>query len=71
MNLNVFDIRPATVDDVQTIVDFNAAMALETEQRRLDPDRLRDGALALLAPPQYGFCVVAEPPVETIPTAVG
>lgn len=71
MNPDVFDIRPATVDDVQTIVDFNAAMALETEQRRLDRDRLQGGVLALLAHPQYGFYVVAETPVETIPTAVG
>lgn len=66
-----FNIRPATVDDVQTIVAFNAAMALETEQRRLDLDRLRDGTLALLAHHQQGFYVVAEMSVEATRTAVG
>ncbi len=71
MNLDVFNIRPATVDDVQTIVSFNAAMALETEQRRLDLNRLREGALALLENPQYGFYVVAEAPDEAAPTVVG
>lgn len=71
MNLELFSVRPATVDDVPTIVDFNAAMALETEQRRLDLDRLREGALALLAHPQYGFYIVAETPVGAIRTAVG
>jgi hypothetical protein len=60
MNLDVFDIRPATTDDVQTIVDFNAAMALETEQRILDRDRLREGAHAVLTNHQYGFYIMAE-----------
>jgi ribosomal protein S18 acetylase RimI-like enzyme len=71
MTRDLFNIRPATVDDVQTIVGFNAAMALETEQRRLDLDRLRQGTLALLAHHQYGFYIVAETSVEATRTAVG
>ena len=71
MNRELFNIRPATVDDVATIVGFNAAMALETEQRRLDLDRLREGTLALLTHHQYGFYIVAETSVEAGRTAVG
>ncbi|WP_413936337.1 GNAT family N-acetyltransferase [Nitrospira sp. BLG_1] len=71
MNPDLFVIRPATVHDVQPILEFNAAMALETEQRRLDLDRLRKGTLALLTQPQHGFYIVAETSVETIRTAVG
>ena len=55
-------IRPATRDDADTIVEFNRAMALETEHRRLDLLRLREGVLALLATPDYGFYLVAEIP---------
>ncbi len=71
MDQATFIIRPATVDDVETLVDFNAAMALETEQRRLDLDRLRAGARELLTHPQYGFYIVAESPGEGTRTAVG
>ena len=53
-------IRPATVNDVDTIVAFNAAMALETEHRRLDTLRLRQGVLALLTTPAHGVYFVAE-----------
>jgi len=71
MNSDLFVIRPATVHDVQAILEFNAAMALETEQRRLNLDRLRKGTLALLSQPQHGFYIVAETSVGTIRTSVG
>ncbi len=71
MNPDLFVIRPATVHDVQAILEFNAAMALETEQRRLDLDRLRKGTLALLTQPQHGFYIVAETSSGTIRAAVG
>ena len=53
-------MRGAEQRDVDTIVSFSAAMALETEMRRLDPDRLREGTLSLLQCPTYGFFKVAE-----------
>ena len=53
-------IRPANANDADTIVAFNAAMALETEDRRLDTSRLRQGVLALLTTPTYGLYFVAE-----------
>ena len=71
MNPEVFLIRPARMEDVQTIVGFNAAMALETEHRMLDLDRLREGARALLADHRHGFYIMAEAPGEPNPTAVG
>jgi ribosomal protein S18 acetylase RimI-like enzyme len=55
-------VRPARHDDVDSIVSFSTAMALETEGRRLDPARLRDGTLSLLKAPERGFFMVAELP---------
>jgi ribosomal protein S18 acetylase RimI-like enzyme len=54
-------IRRATIDDVATLVQFNQAMARETEGKELADDILRPGVEGLLARPEYGFYVVAEP----------
>ena len=53
-------IRPATPDDAGTLVEFNAAMALETEQLALDRARLARGVEALLADPERGRYFVLE-----------
>lgn len=53
-------IRPARYEDVDTLVRFSAAMALETEGRRLDEARLRQGIQAVLDSPARGFYTVAE-----------
>ncbi|HEY8011698.1 MAG TPA: GNAT family N-acetyltransferase [Rudaea sp.] len=53
-------IRDAVPDDSDSLVEFNAAMALETENMVLDPATLRAGVAALLAQPQRGFYLVAE-----------
>jgi ribosomal protein S18 acetylase RimI-like enzyme len=55
-------VRVAGNDDAGDIVAFSAAMAFETEHRRLDQARLRDGTLALLRTPSLGFFMVAEVP---------
>ena len=55
-------IRPATRDDADTLIEFNRAMALETEHRRLDLPKLREGVLGLFTKPEYGFYTVAEVP---------
>ena len=47
-------VRPARPDDLEQLVGFNAAMALETEGLELDPERLRSGVAAVLAPPETG-----------------
>ena len=62
MMIERIHIRPARQDDVGTIVMFNAALALETESRRLNLATLRNGTLAFLDSPGYGFYIVAELP---------
>ena len=42
-------IRDATPADIDTIVDFNLALAEESEGKPLDADRLRKGVTALLS----------------------
>ena len=44
-------IRPATPADAAVIAAFNAAMALETEHKRLDADTLRAGVERAIAQP--------------------
>ena len=58
--LDHLNVRLARPEDAATIVSFSAAMALETEGRRLDLDRLYDGTIALLESPDRGFFMVAE-----------
>lgn len=58
--LNGLIIRPARTEDVDALVRFSAAMALETEGRRLDETRLRRGTQAVLDSPARGFYTVAE-----------
>ena len=53
-------IRRATAEDAATVVRFNAAMALETEQKVLLPEVIGAGVKYLLAHPQAGFYLLAE-----------
>ncbi len=53
-------IRPATPADVDVLAGFQQAMAAETEDKGLDPDRLRAGIGYLLEHPDEGFYLLAE-----------
>jgi GNAT superfamily N-acetyltransferase len=53
-------IRQATPADAATIVDFNRRMALETEDKMLDPQVLAGGVAAALADPHKAVYFVAE-----------
>ncbi len=53
-------IRPARPSDAEVIADFNSAMALETESKRLDPATVRAGVAAMIADPAKGLYFVAE-----------
>jgi GNAT superfamily N-acetyltransferase len=53
-------IRLAQAADAADIVRFNAAMAIETEHRKLDDAVLRAGVDAALADDRHGFYLVAE-----------
>jgi ribosomal protein S18 acetylase RimI-like enzyme len=58
--LDHLNVRLARPEDAAAITSFSAAMALETEGRRLDLDRLHLGTIALLEYPDRGFFMVAE-----------
>ncbi|MGB6142659.1 MAG: GNAT family N-acetyltransferase, partial [Rhodanobacter sp.] len=53
-------IRTARPADVADLAAWNVAMALETEHKRLDPERLRRGVSAVFEQPGRGFYLVAE-----------
>ena len=56
LNRQTVQIRPAETADLEAIVDANIALAVETENVRLDPATIRAGVQALLdarAPGRY------------------
>jgi ribosomal protein S18 acetylase RimI-like enzyme len=53
-------IREARLTESQIIAEFNLRMAWETEQRRLDPERVSKGVAALLNDPAKGTYYIAE-----------
>ena len=57
---NDVEVRRASLTHLDTIVDFNAAMARETEDKELDLDLLRPGVEAVLTRNDLGFYLVAE-----------
>jgi len=54
------NIRPAKKEDVAALVEFNQAMALETEGKMLDTQILKSGVEAVLFTEDKGFYAVAE-----------
>jgi GNAT superfamily N-acetyltransferase len=54
------NIRTANLEDVNSLVEFNQAMALETEGKQLDAQILRSGVEAVLHDKEKGFYAVAE-----------
>jgi ribosomal protein S18 acetylase RimI-like enzyme len=53
-------IRNAEARDLETIVDFNIAMAMETEHLALDRERTTEGVRAVLNDAAKGRYIVAE-----------
>lgn len=53
-------VRPANRADLEALVTFNAAMAEETEGKRLDLEVLRHGVARVFSDPACGFYRVAE-----------
>ncbi len=58
--MRLVTVRPATLADLEALVDGNAAMALETEQLQLDRATLRAGVEAVLSGRAPGQFSVAE-----------
>jgi len=59
LSMSTYTVRIATPDDAATIVEFNARLATETEERTLDRNLLRRGVEALLADAAKGTYFVA------------
>lgn len=57
--LDKLTVRPAERGDLETIVSFSAAMAWETEGRRLDQVLLKQGTEAIMEAPDRGLFFVA------------
>jgi GNAT superfamily N-acetyltransferase len=53
-------VRIGQMRDVGTLVDFNVAMAQETEGKRLSRSRVSAGVNTVMQNPGHGFYVVAE-----------
>jgi len=53
-------VRRATIADAKTIVDFNFAIAKETERLDLDRKRLLRGVKALLKDASKGYYILGE-----------
>ncbi|TCV96337.1 ribosomal protein S18 acetylase RimI-like enzyme [Luteibacter rhizovicinus] len=60
MPLNTLYVRRAESADAAHIAAWNAAMAWETEAKRLDDDVLAKGVAAIFDEPRRGFYLVAE-----------
>ena len=59
-------VRPAGPADLATVAGFNTAMALETEQCRLEPDTVAAGVRAVLEDPTHGRYFLAEDASGTV-----
>lgn len=53
-------VRTGQEKDLETIVKFNIAMAMETEHKKLSLPIATDGVKSLFKNPQQGFYIVAE-----------
>jgi len=60
------NIRIAVREDAASLVEFNQAMALETEGKRLDAQILKNGVESVFGDDKKGFYVVAETGGEII-----
>lgn len=59
-------IRMAESKDASAIVEFNLAMALETEQKKLDRSILESGVQTVFEKSSHGFYIIAESDGEAI-----
>ncbi len=54
------NIRKHNINDLSTLVSFNCAMAEESEGKKLFPETIQSGVLALLEDESKGFYLLAE-----------
>jgi len=58
--MDLCTVRPATLTDLETIIGFNAQLALETEGKQLDRATLQAGVAALLEDSEKGRYFIAD-----------
>ncbi|GBD36663.1 hypothetical protein HRbin36_01790 [bacterium HR36] len=58
--MDKWQVRPATVADLETVVEFNLALAWESEGKKLDSSQLRAGVAAVLNDPARGRYFLAQ-----------
>jgi len=63
---NQLTIRKANPSDADSLVQFNTAMAMETENKKLERKKIEPGVKAIFMHPEYGFYLVAEKEGEII-----
>ena len=63
-------VRRAALSDLDRLVEFNAAMALETEGRNLEHSLLRAGVQGVLEDSSRGYYVVGEVPQQNTHSVV-
>ncbi|MBR4975227.1 MAG: GNAT family N-acetyltransferase, partial [Bacteroidales bacterium] len=66
MTNNSFEIIKATAEETETIVQFQLAMAQESEVTSLDLERLRNGVSKAMEDPNKGEYLVAKSNGKTI-----
>ena len=64
--VNAVDYRDGHPDDANAIIEFQLAMARETEELELDRDTLTRGVNAVFADPSLGRYFVAEEDAEVV-----
>jgi GNAT superfamily N-acetyltransferase len=57
---NIIKVRKAIESDSEVLIQFNIAMAFETEQKILPRELIDPGVRALFRKSEYGFYLVAE-----------
>ena len=57
---NIISVRKGLEKDSETLIEFNRAMALETEGKELPLNVVKPGVEKFFEHPEYGFYVVAE-----------
>jgi len=66
MSQAAITVRPAAEADAPSLVEFNRAMARETEDKQLPLEIVSAGVRALLRDPRLGFYLVAEAPAGVV-----
>ncbi len=63
-------VRTTNTTDAAIISEFNQLMAMETENKTLDPTTIDSGVRRLMDKPEYGYYLIAELDNQTVGTCM-